>query len=970
MKNLRFAYTLFYTLLIVVCLSACKSNTKLNRGFAAMTTKYNIHYNGREAYRESLKAMEEDSNNDDYSQRLQLHPVYALIGQKTPNTKFDGAIEKCKKCIQTKSISDKPKKRGKNTPEYKLWLTRDEYNPYMHNAWLLSGQSQFYNGDFDAAMATFRYTLRHFWWKDLVMDECHIWIARIHTLQNERFEAETELGLVIPTKQYSNLQQLSKVNKYQQWPKRLQQLFCLAQAEILLMQADHKAEALPYLDKARSVFYTKTQRIRTDFYIAQLNEELGNYEAANKSYNRIVRHARDYKTQFNARLARIRTVSNASERQLRKMEKRLNYLRIQARNEEYQDQIYTALGDVSLMRHDTAKTIERYEKAVEKSTRNGMDKAMAALKLGKLTFEQADYVKAQKAYSIVMGIIKPEYKDYEQIQKLSATLDELQTHAESVELQDSLLYLASLSEKELNEVIDNLIKELKRKEKEDAEAAALAAYEDRKSQNVDPLAQNTTTQPTVGQQDKSWYFYNPSVISAGKSDFQRRWGARKPEDNWRRKNKTETVSFDNESEEGNEDGDETNLDEIADGSSQENANEATADSVGAKQFDEDEVNDPHKRAYYLAQIPRTEEEVANANQIIEEGLYNEGKIINEKLENMPLAIKTFEEMERRYPESVYRLETYYAIYLMYMRMGDTANAETYRQKLIATFPESAYSIAVSDPNYIENLRMMAKGQDSLYIKTYEAYIGNNPQEVHDTYFYVHDNWPLSSLMPKFLFLHALSYIQDGDLDSFRNSLEQLTATYPESDVSPLSSLMVKGIHEGRKVQSGGLTRGMMWGASLKANDDNTEVDSTMVFVDNDNAPHLLLLAFKTDSINQNDLLFEIAKFNFENYLVRDFDLEFIDTGGGISVLVISGFADLNELLDYHDRMDISTTLGLPEGLVQIDISEPNFRVMLAGRTFEDYFEWVRLTYGEEILPDTNQQEEENTSDANDQNEEQ
>ena len=160
--------------------------------------------------------------------------------------------------------------------------------------------------------------------------------------------------------------------------------------------------------------------------------------------------------------------------------------------------------------------------------------------------------------------------------------------------------------------------------------------------------------------------------------------------------------------------------------------------------------------------------------------------------------------------------------------------------------------------------------------------------------------------------------------------------------------MVKGIHEGRHVQSGEVTRGMMWGASLRQANDSTALDTTQVFVDDDYVPHVLLLTFKTDSINQNDLLFEIAKFNFENYLVRDFDLEIINTGGGLSVLVISGFNNLDELLNYHDRMDRSQTLQLPEGIVQIDINEPNFRALLAGKTFQDYFDWAQKTYGIEV----------------------
>lgn len=281
---------------------------------------------------------------------------------------------------------------------------------------------------------------------------------------------------------------------------------------------------------------------------------------------------------------------------------------------------------------------------------------------------------------------------------------------------------------------------------------------------------------------------------------------------------------------------------------------------------------------------------------------------------------------------------------MYMRMGQKANAEVYRQKLMQKFPESTYAVAVSDPNYIGNLRHMEVAQDSLYRKTYEAYLANESEDVHKNYEWVHEHWPLSKLMPKFLFLHALSFVQDGDTDSFRESLEQLTALYPKSDVSPLAGQMVKGIHEGRNIQTGETAKGIEWKSSLRhIGENDSDIDSSMIFVDNDDIPHLLLIAYKTDSISQNDLLFEIAKFNFENYLIKDFDLEIINTGD-LSVLVISSFDNLEELLEYHDRMDVSKSIQLPDNIYMIDISEPNFRALLSGKTFDEYFQWVQETY--------------------------
>lgn len=961
------------TLSAAFLLSGCATNTALNRRMRSMTTRYNIHFNGNEAYKAGLTSMEQ-STDDDYSQRLRLHPVYNLVGQEEikANENFDRAIDKCKKSVTTKSITKRPKKRKGNDPKYKEFLKRGEFNPYLHNAWLLSGKAQFYKGDFNAAAATFSYTARHFWWKPLAISECHIWTARCHAIQGYTYDAEAELDLVISHKKYKNQQELSRLPEYQNLPVSLQREFSLASAEICLQREGEEAVAITYLQNAKKAFLTKEQKIRATYLIAQLQQACGENEQAYKTYSQVIKSTKNYNTQFNARMARISVLPTADSR---KVEKKLTSMRRQSRNKEYLDQIYCAIGNIRLARKDTIKTIENYELALEKSTRNGMDKAVAALKLGEVTFAQGNYVKAQKAYSTAMSILKPEYKGYKDIARLSAVLDELQTHAETVQLQDSLLRLASLSDKELDKIIEKIIADLIEQEKKAQDAERMAEYENRKGQNVDPFAQPQTELPTVGEKDNSWYFYNKAVVNAGKTEFQRLWGSRKPEDDWRRRNKTSTLNWGNET--SDESGTVTeNTDNTAteenDRANESPANETqdnsnTDERSTEQNTDGEKTSDPHNKEYYLVQIPRTQEAIDNSNRLIEDGIYNMGVIINEKLENFPLSISTFLNLESRYPETAYRLEFYYAIYLMYMRMNRPDDAELYRQKLMGTFPESAYAVAVSDPHYIETLRNMTALQDSLYITTYRAYIDGESAVVHQNYTFIHEKWPLSTLMPKFLFLHALSFVQDGNVKAFKEALEQLTALYPDSDVSPLASLMVKGVQEGRAVQSGTAPKGLLWTTSLRQSGDSTAVNSEAQFVDDPNLPHLLLLAYATDSISQNDLLFEVAKFNFENYLIKDFDLEIINTGL-LSLLVIKGFDNYDDLLDYREKMTYHAGLTLPAGVTAINISEANFRTLLEGKTFEEYFQFIGEDAldeenGEQIYtPEEEDEREENSSD--------
>lgn len=122
-----------------------KKNTAGSRFWQAFNTRYNVYYNGSEHYKEQLKELETNYE-DNYAQQLYMHPAEAYANPKAaqPNTNFDRTIEKMQKAIQLHSIKKRPpKKSGKQDKKYKEWLKRDEYNPFMHNAWYLMGKAQY-----------------------------------------------------------------------------------------------------------------------------------------------------------------------------------------------------------------------------------------------------------------------------------------------------------------------------------------------------------------------------------------------------------------------------------------------------------------------------------------------------------------------------------------------------------------------------------------------------------------------------------------------------------------------------------------------------------------------------------------------------------------------------------------------------------------------------------------------------------
>lgn len=912
---------------VVSALSSCspKKNNAATRKYQAFITRYNIYYNGDTHYKETLKEMEE-SYQDDYSSLLPIHPAVARSNPKAPQPagNFDRSIEKAQKAIQLRSIKKKPKKQaGKaSDPAYKEWMKREEYNPFLHNAWLMMGRSQYLNGDFLGAASTFFYISRHFSWLPNTVTEARLWEARSYLAMDWQFEAETILRRIKPEQDLVN--------------GGLKGLYYTAEADLFIKEKEWDKAAEMLRQAIRHV--SKQQRIRLNFLLGQVYSRAGKKELAYKAFQAAGSNSSaSYRTKFNARIKQSEVfIGDDISGEVAALRRMTRY----DRNKEYLDQIYYAIGNLYLSRRDTASAIENYELAVGKSTRSGIDKAMAQLTLGGLYYDRRLYTKAQPCYSEALPVIPDNYPGYAALKRRSDVLDELAVYSQNVELQDSLLRLAAMTPEEQMKVIEKIIEELKKKEKEEAEAAAREEFMANRGQ--DGLQDQNNQVFTMNTGDDSWYFYNTATKNAGRTEFQRRWGNRKLEDDWRRRNK-QTFSF-------NDFGSDTDSGDEPPGDGEEPADSVAAPDKEALQKE----NDPHYPEYYLRQIPKTDLEKQTANDIIQEGLYNMGVILKDKMEDFPAAETGFETLLTRYPDNIYRLDTYYNMYLMYMRAGDLAKAEKYRQLILSDFPDTKYGLALHDPDYIGSLRRMQELEGQLYDQALDAYLDNRNGEVHALYQTVSNDFPLSKLMPKFMFLEALSYVTDRKPDEFKQTLMELLERYPDTDLTEFASSYLKGLAQGRKLQHGvSNMRGMLW--DIRLGNDSIPSDSTEMKFDLDpSRRQLLVLLFPADEINQNALLFEVARHNFSSFVVKDFDLEQMNFGR-LGLLIIKGFGNVNEINHYLMVMNASTQLELPRQVRPVVISEENFDTLLrGGGSFDEYFRYMRdKTYEdteERVLP--------------------
>ena len=324
-----------FSLLLMGC--STRNNTKASRFYHSLTTRYNVYFNGNEAFKAGNKAIEQ-GNKDNYMKTIPLYPIGNASTIGTGGGEFDRAIEKSQKAIALHSIKRKPaRKPGKRyTDEYKKWLARKEFNPYLHNAWMLMGKAQFQKGDFPAAAATFAYIARLYDGQPKITAEARIWLARCYTQQEWYYDAEDVL---------------LKVNN-DSLPYQLTPAYSTAYGHFLLGSQRYR-EAIPYLQTTIKHEKSKKQKARQYFLLGQVYQLLDDPQKAYQAYGKVIAQSPPYELELNARIRQTEVTSQQNPASLKKVTSKLTKMTHSDKNNVYLDQIYYALGNVHSAHKDT-----------------------------------------------------------------------------------------------------------------------------------------------------------------------------------------------------------------------------------------------------------------------------------------------------------------------------------------------------------------------------------------------------------------------------------------------------------------------------------------------------------------------------------------------------------------------------------------------------------------------------------------
>lgn len=844
----------------------------VSRAYHNLTARFNGYYYSTESIEDGIYKVEKE-NKDNFDKILPVYVYPTPDKVKSTLPEFDKAIKKSSLCIQKHAIKNNA---GSEIASAGKWID---------NNWINIGISHFYKREFFSAIEAFEYVIRTYN-KSNDKFTAMIWLIK----------ANNEIGAV------SNSEPIISLLKNEKHlPTNVKKEFPVVVADYYLRRGQNTEAMAKLMETVRkNNLFTGTprkKRARYSFIVGQLSEKAGDNSRAIQFYKKTIKLKPEYEMVFYSKIkvARLQDVKRSNSE---KTKKDLLKMAKEFKNSDYYDVIYYTLGEIEEREKHIQPAIDYYKKSVQTSAGNVNQKALSFLKLGEINFDLTVYELAGSYYDSAVATLPQDHPDYNQIVARKKTLETLVGHIKTISREDSLQRIAKMSEADRTAFIDKLIirlqEEAEKKQKE-AEAAKNAAAA---SAGAGGLAPNQSTIPGFGGESTSFYFYNPNTVALGISEFVRKWGNRKLEDNWRRSNKAVILSDD----------------------------ETSAKSDSTKAVDITGKSIAENRETFLKGLPLNDTLMRKSNARIIKAFYMLGAIYKEELNNTKKAIITFEELNRRYPDNRYLLNTYYQMYRVYLAERNQPKADFYREKILNEFPESEFALLIRNPEYAQELSAQKSEVENFYANVLDSY---KQKKYNDSYQKASEGvkkYGKNDYLPKFEFIKAMSLGNLSGLDTLEYSLKLLVARYPNSDLVPLSNDILLSI---KKQKNPELFR--------EAEPGKAKTDTFSV---NFEGEHFIMAVTPDDPKIVDGFKANMGTFNSTYYSEKKFEITSNLFGDGKQLILIKTFANAKEAVNYYDNLQSDPQVFKgdvkKEQLIVVPILKDNLPLFYKKKNTEGY----------------------------------
>ena len=189
---------------------------------------------------------------------------------------------------------------------------------------------------------------------------------------------------------------------------------------------------------------------------------------------------------------------------------------------------------------------------------------------------------------------------------------------------------------------------------------------------------------------------------------------------------------------------------------------------------------------------------------------------------------------------------------------------------------------------------------------------------------------------KFLFIGGLGKLNNGDPTGCVNDMKEVVKKYPSSRISEMAGMIVNGVQAGKKLRGGKFDLDNIWNYRANVMNDSDSIQQAKFSSERD-IDFKFLLVYYPDSLKENKLLFELACFNFTNFLVRNFEIEVEDLNG-LHQMQVSGFRSFDEAYQYARQLFASKHVvqQMGKSTKGIIISDKNLKLIGTTYSYKDY----------------------------------
>ncbi len=874
-KIAPFRFLLLGVIAMIIGCSAEKTNV-FSTTYHNTTARFNPYFMANE-YLKEVEASIEQQHKDNYNKTLKVYPYFDTTTIGGVKTQLDDCLKKSSKSIDWHKNSS-----------------------MMNPSYILLGRALFYQGEYEKSITAFKIVNKNIKkQKDESKRDANI----RHEALTHLIRTYTDYGEENNAIAVGDFLKKETLNKDNQKKLYLNKAYLYQKRKNLDSMVSNLVSAAPLLKR-------KEGKAKTYFIIGQVYQKLGFDAEAYDNYTKCIKSNPPYELDFYAKLNRAQVFELSKTNDFKKIRKFYKKLLRDTKNKEFKDKIYYDMAEFEMKQGNLDDAIVKYKQSVASSVSNNRQKGFSYLRLGQVYYEQKkDYELAKSYYDSTVAVLPKDEENYLAIAERQKILADFVTQINTIQLQDSLLSLSTMDTLALTTYLDEVVK----KEQKLAEKERIAAKKAKRKKGAAGTGRfsesdkenkvfASLSSDEEGSVD-SWYFYNTTATGQGQSEFVRRWGRRRLEDNWRRSNK-ETA----------------NVATTSDGST---AEEEGLAEVGVPEDLEAAAN--ARKTELLGTIPFSEEAKKSAHKLLEDAHYKLGKIYHFNLKEEPNAYHTFDTLLVRYDTTQYKPEVLYLMYLI-SKDSEKQRTESLKSQILNDFPNTIYARVIKNPNYEAESKVASEKLQVLYKDAYAKYKNGQYSAATRLINEGKRQYETNNFSDNLHLLEILILAKTSDVFTYKHALTKFPKEFPESELLDY----VRSLLE-----------------TMEAFGIEKEAKNKKKYIKHFEQVHTFVLAYNFDAYGEKELPKKIDEF-IENHFEKD-DLK---TANMIltekkSLIIIEQFSDKKAAMSFLTKFNGENSPLKDFNSLDFSnfvITKDNFDIFYKTKDIDNYLSFFKENY--------------------------